>query len=157
MKKILLFLLIIASFTAYAQKSGFRSFRVSADRLGTQNATLFGQMLARQHNLSESAIADLHNKFNSNWGDLAMGLELHRLSKRPVTSVIDAYGKNRGWGDIAKDLGIKPGSDEFHRMKRDLRQRDTEWSQEWKRKVPPAGKNKKMKFRNSPSKSKGKK
>lgn len=157
MKKIILLLLIITSFTAYGQKSGFRSFRVSADRFGVQDPVLFGQMLARQHNLNESAIADLHKKFHSNWGDLAIGLEMGFLSKKPLNTVIGAYERNQGWGNIAKDLGIKPGSEEFHRMKRHLSQRETEWSREWKNKVSPSGKNNKKMFRDSSSKSKGKK
>jgi len=156
MKNILLFLIIITSFTAYAQKSGFRSFRSSADRLGAQDPVLFSRMLARQHNLNESAIADLHNKFHRNWGDLAVGLEMGDLSRRPVNNVIDAYEKNKGWGNIAKDLGIKPGSEEFHRMKRNLSQRDKEWSGEWKN-VSQSGKKNKMMRGNSSSKSKGKK
>jgi hypothetical protein len=157
MKKVILFLMIITSFTAYAQKSGFRSFRSSADRLGAQDPVLFSRMLARQHNLNESAIADLHNKFHSNWGDLAVGLEMGDLSRRPVNNVIDAYEKNKGWGNIAKDLGIKPGSEEFHRMKRNLSQRDKEWSREWKEKGSHSGKNNKMRHENSSSKSKWKK
>jgi hypothetical protein len=34
--------------------------------------------------------------------------------------VVDVYKKNRGkgWGVIAKSLGIKPGSPEFHALKR---------------------------------------
>lgn len=156
MKNILLFLIIITSFTAVAQKSGFRSFRSSADRLGAQDPVLFSRMLARQHNLNESAIADLHNKFHSNWGDLAVGLEMGDLSRRPVNNVIDAYEKNKGWGNIAKDLGIKPGSEEFHRMKRNLSQRDKEWSGEWKN-VSHSGKKNKMMRGNSSSESKGKK
>jgi hypothetical protein len=156
MKKLLLFLMIITSFTAYAQKSGFRSFRSSADRLGAQDPVLFSRMLARQHNLNETAIADLHNKFHSNWGDLAVGLEMGDLSRRPVNNVIDAYEKNKGWGNIAKDLGIKPGSEEFHRMKRNLSQRDKEWSREWKN-VSQSGKKIKTVRGNSSSKSKGKK
>ena len=156
MKRIVLFLIIITSFTAYAQKSGFRSFRSGADRLGAQDPVLFGRMLARQHNLNESAIADLHNKFHHNWGDLAVGLEMGDLSRRPVNNVIDAYEKNNGWGNIAKDLGIKPGSEEFHRMKRNFNQRDKEWSREWKS-VSHSGKMNKTVRGNSSSKSKGKK
>jgi hypothetical protein len=28
-------------------------------------------------------------------------------------------GKGKGWGELAKSLGIKPGSREFHALKRD--------------------------------------
>lgn len=157
MKKMLLFLLIITSFSAYAQKSGYRAFRTSADRFGAQNPVLFGQMLALHHNLNESVITDLHKKYHHNWGDLALGLEMGNLSKMPADKVLNAYEKNQGWGNIAKDLGIKPGSDEFHRMKRNLNQRDKEWSREWKNKASATQKNNKKMPRNSSSKSKEKK
>ena len=158
MKRLLLFLLIITSFTAYAQKSGFRSYRISADRFGAHDPTLFSQMLARQYNLNESAIRDLHQKYNRNWGDLALGLEMGNMSKKPMNTVLGAYEKNQGWGNIAKELGIKPGSEEFHRMKRQLSQRETGWSRERNKKVSPSGeKNNKKEFKKSASKSKGKK
>lgn len=40
----------------------------------------------------------------------------------PVTQVADTYARHRGqgWGVIAKELGVKPGSAEFHAMKRSL-------------------------------------
>lgn len=158
MKKILLFLIIFTSFTAFSQKNGFRSYRVSADRFGSDDPVLFGQILARQYNLNESSIGDLHNKFNRNWGDLALGLEMGNLSKKPMNTVLGAYEKNQGWGNIAKELGIKPGSEEFHRMKRELSQRETGWSHEWNKKVSPSGeKNNKKAFKKSASKAKGKK
>lgn len=36
-----------------------------------------------------------------------------------VDTVVDSYqaNKDKGWGAIAKDLGIKPGSAEFHALK----------------------------------------
>jgi hypothetical protein len=158
MKSLLLFLLIITSFTAYTQKTGFIYYRASADRFGSENPALFGQMLALHYNLNESAIGDLHQKFNRNWGDLALGLEMGKLSNKPMSTVAGAYEKNQGWGNIAKDLGIKPGSEEFHRMKRDLNQKNKEWSREWNKKVTPSGeKNSKKAYKKSASKSKGKK
>jgi len=158
MKRLLLFFLIITSFTAFAQKNGFRHYRTRADRYGSDNPALFGQMLARQYNLNESAIGDLHQKFNKNWGDLALGLEMGNLSKKPIHTVLDTYENNQGWGNIAKELGIKPGSEEFHRMKRELNQRNREWSRQWKKKVSPSvDKKSKKAFKKSASKSKGKK
>ena len=157
MKKILLFLLIIISAAAFAQKNDFRSYRTSAIRFGSDNPALFSLTLARQFNLNESAIGDLFTKFNRNWGDLALGLEMRNLSKKPLDTVIGAYEKNQGWGNIAKDLGIKPGSDEFHQMKKELSQRKTEWSREWNKKNSPSEKNGKKMYKKSAPKTKGKK
>ena len=45
---------------------------------------------------------------------------LVEMSKQPAHMVIERYkrGKSKGWGSIAKSLGIKPGSKEFHALKR---------------------------------------
>jgi len=48
---------------------------------------------------------------------LAAGLA--SISGKPLAFVVDTYKKNRskGWGALAKDLGIKPGSREFKALK----------------------------------------
>jgi hypothetical protein len=45
----------------------------------------------------------------------------HRLN-RPCVDIVRDYGDDRGqgWGVIAKRMGIKPGSAEFHALKGDL-------------------------------------
>lgn len=47
-------------------------------------------------------------------------LRLGEMSNQPTESVIEEYrsGKGKGWGALAKSLGIKPGSEEFHALKR---------------------------------------
>ncbi len=49
-----------------------------------------------------------------------MVYQLGQMSRQPTERVIDVYqsGKGKGWGVIAKELGIKPGSREFHALKR---------------------------------------
>jgi hypothetical protein len=51
--------------------------------------------------------------------DAFMALKLSILIGRPVDFVIKSYkvNKKQGWGAIAKELGIKPGSNEFHQLK----------------------------------------
>jgi len=51
--------------------------------------------------------------------DAFMCLQLGRMTGRPFETVYPAYKNNRGkgWGVIAKELGIKPGSPEFHALK----------------------------------------
>ncbi|MGE5173825.1 MAG: hypothetical protein ACM3MD_08350 [Betaproteobacteria bacterium] len=57
--------------------------------------------------------------------DAYMVLRLAEMSHQPTDYVIKQYrsGRGQGWGVIAKNLGIKPGSPEFHALKRghDLR------------------------------------
>lgn len=52
--------------------------------------------------------------------DAYMILRLGELSNRPVEEVIKVYqaDRDKGWGVMAKNLGIKPGSREFHALKR---------------------------------------
>lgn len=52
--------------------------------------------------------------------DAYIVLRLGEMSGKPTDSVIDHVqsGKGKGWGVIAKNLGIKPGSPEFHALKR---------------------------------------
>ena len=51
--------------------------------------------------------------------DAFMILQLGQMSHRSPDAVMSVYrsDKKRGWGVIAKDLGIKPGSAEFHALK----------------------------------------
>ncbi len=51
--------------------------------------------------------------------DAFMVLQLGQMAHRPPETVLAVYQPNRkkGWGAIAKDLGIKPGSAEFHALK----------------------------------------
>ena len=52
--------------------------------------------------------------------DAYMVLRLGEMSGKPPEYVMTQYksGKGKGWGRIAKGLGIKPGSKEFHALKR---------------------------------------
>ena len=52
--------------------------------------------------------------------DAFMVFQLGQMARRPPETVMHTYMANRGkgWGVIAKDLGIKPGSPEFHALKR---------------------------------------
>lgn len=52
-------------------------------------------------------------------GDAYMVLRLGEMSNRPTDYVVNQYrsGKGKGWGALAKSLGIKPGSEEFHALK----------------------------------------
>jgi hypothetical protein len=46
-------------------------------------------------------------------------LRLGQMSNQPIDHVIEKYKtvKGNGWGALAKSLGIKPGSKDFHALK----------------------------------------
>ncbi len=52
--------------------------------------------------------------------DAFMVFQLGQMTRKPPETVVQVYQANRGkgWGVIAKSLGIKPGSPEFHALKR---------------------------------------
>ena len=52
--------------------------------------------------------------------DAFMVFQLGQFSGKQPERVVEVYnaGKGKGWGSIAKELGIKPGSAEFHALKR---------------------------------------
>jgi hypothetical protein len=51
--------------------------------------------------------------------DAFMVFQLGQMAHRPPETVVQVYQSHRGkgWGVIAKELGIKPGSREFHALK----------------------------------------
>jgi len=51
--------------------------------------------------------------------DAYLVLRLGEMSRRPTEYVIAEYrsNKGKGWGALARSLGIKPGSREFHALK----------------------------------------
>lgn len=52
-------------------------------------------------------------------GEVYLSLEISKITGNSVEKVGDSYktNKGKGWGVIAKEMGIKPGSSEFHQLK----------------------------------------
>lgn len=52
--------------------------------------------------------------------DAFMVLQLGQMANKPPEAVLQTYQRSRGkgWGELAKELGIKPGSPAFHALKR---------------------------------------
>ena len=86
---------------AVADPSGFRARLATRFRIGEKKV---------------KAIIDDVSKPS----DAYMVLRLGELSHRHVDDVMTGYRTHRkkGWGAIAKRLGIKPGSRDFHALKR---------------------------------------
>lgn len=72
--------------------------------------------------------------------DVFMCLQLAQMSRKSPETVVTTYqvSKGKGWGVIAKELGIKPGSGEFHALKRG----DLKFTGEPEREASGAGKGK---------------
>lgn len=51
--------------------------------------------------------------------DVFMTFQLGQMANKPAPVVLQTYraSKSKGWGAMAKELGIKPGSADFHALK----------------------------------------
>jgi hypothetical protein len=87
--------------------------RAEADSSG------FRVSLATRFNIGDVKVNAVVNSVE-NLSDAYLVLRLGELSHQPIEQVISVYRANRtkGWGVVAKKLGIKPGSREFHALKR---------------------------------------
>ena len=80
--------------------------------------------------------------------DVYMVVEIAGIQKITVEKVVESYKKNKGkgWGVIAKELGIKPGSKEF----KELKERAKDKKEKGNKKIKNNGKkeknNPKLKF-----------
>jgi len=82
---------------------------------------MFGEFKAdvtAHYGLSDSRF-DLMLKKVDSPGDLAVALWLGKSSQQPVEEVVKQYRihRGKGWGVIARELGIKPGSPAFKQLK----------------------------------------
>jgi hypothetical protein len=79
----------------------------------------FSKDMGTTYNVPETKIKTMSDS-GMPASDIYMVLETSKASKKPVDDVVKVYNANKekGWGAIAKELGIKPGSPEFHAMKK---------------------------------------
>ena len=79
----------------------------------------FVDEMVRYHGAPRDLVSDL--LINRRWapGDVYMACSIASIIGRPCRYVVEQYERDhgQGWGAIAKRMGIKPGSAEFHRLK----------------------------------------
>ena len=112
------FLFIVSGLpgVARAELDGF------LQRLNVQAKADMGKysvQLAAQFGVPQAQVTAIIRKVDSP-ADAFMCLQLGQMTKRDPESAVRIYQGNRGkgWGAIAKEMGIKPGSPEFHALKR---------------------------------------
>jgi hypothetical protein len=83
----------------------------------------FIQQLSSRLKVGEQDIRQAQETYGLGAADTFMATALANATHRPVLSVAKQYTANqgKGWGVLAKDLGIKPGSRVFHQLKRNAR------------------------------------
>lgn len=86
----------------------------------SSNFTFFKRDISSRSGISESKITTWSVEFGFRGGEIYLVIEISKITRRPVDEVAKVYRQNRtkGWGAIAKELGIKPGSPEFHALKK---------------------------------------
>lgn len=116
-------LLLFAPGVAMAQ---YRSGSVQLDaylrNLSVAASLDFGSFRTRvisMYNISSGRMERLYAEMGRSPADLFMLLEVGRLTRRSPENLFPIYLRYRrqGWGMIAKQAGIKPGSPAFHAMK----------------------------------------
>jgi len=121
MKKISIavsFLFLIAGFTSIVH-ADINDFIRRVNEQAKADIKGFNAKLSTQFGIPLPKVNEILKAVASP-ADAFMVLQLGLMTKKQPETVVQAYQANRdkGWGVIAKELGIKPGSPEFHALKR---------------------------------------
>jgi len=107
--------LLVASSAAIARDFDWaRDFSIQAQ----VDPSGFRARLATRFNIGDVHVKAVLDNFDSP-ADAYIMLRLGEISGWPTDYVVEKYkhNKNKGWGVLAKSLGIKPGSEDFHALK----------------------------------------
>lgn len=121
----LLFLAVISN-AQISFNTGNAEFDTDLNKINVNAKLDFGAFktdLNLSYNISEKKIDYLSVSVKMEPAEIYLALELSKISGKPVDDVVEIYKvyKNNGWGYIAKQLGIKPGSPEFHKLKENIK------------------------------------
>ena len=107
-------LLLVSSAAVAGDFDWTRNFNVKAEA----DPSGFRARLATRFQIGDAQIGIVLDNVDSP-SDAYMVFRLGEMSSCPTERVMEKYksGKGHGWGSIAKSLGIKPGSREFHALK----------------------------------------
>ena len=77
----------------------------------------FKDKLSENSEITDEEIDRYITEENMEPADVYYANVLSTATDRPVSEVVGLYSEKKGWGAVAKELGIKPGSEEFHELK----------------------------------------
>lgn len=105
---------------SFSARTGDAELDLSLNDINIQakaNLTLFKTDLSVEFNLSAPKI-DVYLQ-TMQPADVYMAVLISSVTSKPIETVTSCYAKNKGkgWGVIAKEMGIKPGSPAFHELK----------------------------------------
>lgn len=120
----LVFLGLLVQGEAFAQHKGTGDRKLDSllgkiDQKAAADPDGFFRQLSQRQNVPESEIREAKERHDLSFGDTYMATALSRISKRPIGVVGKEYkqDQSRGWGVMARNSGIKPGSPAFKQMK----------------------------------------
>ena len=126
MKSFIFLLVMVISLPLFAQEVKVSARTGDADidmhldevnKYGKAEFEFFKNDVALKFGVKAGEISDLYYKEKIEPGDIFYAYTLSSIAGKPVRGIIDLHKNKKGWGEIAKQLGIKPGSREFHMLK----------------------------------------
>ncbi len=90
------------------------------NRYGARYHDPFVDEMVRYYGAPRDLVVDLLDQRHWAPGDVYFACAIASALGRPCRYVADAWERDhaQGWGNVAQGLGIKPGSAEFHRLKK---------------------------------------
>ena len=130
MKKLIFLFLLAFTNLLWSQENTFKpntgdsemdAFLHKVNNDAKTDASAFTNMVVTKFNIAKKDVEKLLVDMVP--GDVYMAAQVASVIGKPVTEVSVAYQKNKGkgWGAIAKEMGIKPGSPEFHALKKSMK------------------------------------
>lgn len=126
MKSFIFLLVMVMSLPLFAQEVKVSARTGDADidmhldevnKYGKAEFEFFKNDVALKFGVKAGEINDYHYKERLSPGDIYYGFTLSVVTDRPARDIFHLYKKKKGWGAVAQELGIKPGSKEFHLLK----------------------------------------
>ena len=119
MKRFMLFVLLLSlvtPLTAFA--GGLEDFLANVNVQARVDLPGFSAKISNQFGVSQVQVQAVLGSVREP-ADAFMVFQLGQMTGRAPERVMEVYGpnKSKGWGAIAKELGIKPGSADFHALK----------------------------------------
>jgi hypothetical protein len=112
-------LFIFISGFAFTAHAGLHDFLSGINAKAIEDINNFNARLSKHFGIPVPRV-EMIQKAVVKPADAFMCFQLGHMTGKMPETVVETYRKNKGkgWGNIAKKLGIKPGSAEFHALKR---------------------------------------
>ena len=119
MKKLIFALFMCLCCAGQAMAEGLDIFLVDLDNQAREDRVGYVDSIGQHFGIPAREVEDVMRR-TSRPSDAFMIFELGRMLGLDRDRVMRTYegGKGKGWGVMAQEMGIKPGSKEFHALKR---------------------------------------